>query len=136
MFSFQGVSVVGDDWLEGPPVPIPNTEVKLKYADDSCRVTGCENRYRQHFDLLFLVGLFFRTIFHFDFDFLLIYISYCTNFFFICIYNLFFSYLISYVNFLYKNIKYHLIFCQTVCIIKGWSALAVPHNIFAAFCSV
>jgi len=28
----------------GPPVPIPNTEVKHIYADDSCRVTGRENR--------------------------------------------------------------------------------------------
>ena len=28
----------------GPPVPIPNTEVKHMYADDSCRVTGRENR--------------------------------------------------------------------------------------------
>ena len=28
----------------GPPVPIPNTEVKLVCADDSCRVTGRENR--------------------------------------------------------------------------------------------
>ena len=32
----------------GPPVPIPNTEVKHTYADDSCRVTGRENRYREH----------------------------------------------------------------------------------------
>ena len=28
----------------GPPVPIPNTEVKHMYADDSCRATGRENR--------------------------------------------------------------------------------------------
>ena len=28
----------------GPPVPIPNTEVKHMYVDDSCRVTGRENR--------------------------------------------------------------------------------------------
>ncbi len=35
---------VGIDCGEGPPVPIPNTEVKLTYADDSCLVTGCENR--------------------------------------------------------------------------------------------
>ena len=32
------------DCHEGPPVPIPNTEVKHMYADDSCRVTGRENR--------------------------------------------------------------------------------------------
>ena len=36
--------IVGIDCREGPPVPIPNTEVKLMYADDSCRVTGRENR--------------------------------------------------------------------------------------------
>ena len=45
--------VILADWLgyivcvdchEGPPVPIPNTEVKLTYADDSCLVTGRENR--------------------------------------------------------------------------------------------
>ena len=36
--------IVGADWLEGPPVPIPNTEVKLKFVDDTCRVTGWENR--------------------------------------------------------------------------------------------
>ena len=32
------------DCRVGPPVPIPNTEVKHTYADDSCRVTGRENR--------------------------------------------------------------------------------------------
>ena len=35
---------VGVDWLEGPPVPIPNTEVKLKFVDDTRRVTARENR--------------------------------------------------------------------------------------------
>ena len=35
---------VGVDWLEGPPVPIPNTEVKLKRVDDTWRVTARENR--------------------------------------------------------------------------------------------
>ena len=35
---------VGIDCGEGPPVPIPNTEVKLICADDSCRATGRENR--------------------------------------------------------------------------------------------
>ena len=35
---------VGVDWSEGPPVPIPNTEVKLSSVDDSMRVTACENR--------------------------------------------------------------------------------------------
>ena len=38
------LKTVGVDWLEGPPVPIPNTEVKLKFVDDSMRVTACENR--------------------------------------------------------------------------------------------
>ena len=34
----------GVDDAEGPPVPIPNTEVKLCGAEDSALVTGCENR--------------------------------------------------------------------------------------------
>ena len=38
------IYIVGADWGEGPPVPIPNTEVKLISADDTCRVTGRENR--------------------------------------------------------------------------------------------
>ena len=29
---------------EGPPVPIPNTEVKLTSADDTCLETDWENR--------------------------------------------------------------------------------------------
>ena len=45
VFGFQGVSwIVGADWCEGPPVPIPNTEVKLTCAEDTCRVTDRENR--------------------------------------------------------------------------------------------
>ena len=32
------------DCDEGPPVPIPNTEVKLMYADDTWRVTAWENK--------------------------------------------------------------------------------------------
>ena len=50
MFSFQGTSnqIVGVDCDEGPPVPIPNTEVKLICADDTWRVTAWENRYCQH----------------------------------------------------------------------------------------
>ena len=35
---------IGVDDAEGPPVPIPNTEVKLCGAEDSALVTGCENR--------------------------------------------------------------------------------------------
>ena len=42
---FSGYNLtVGVDYREGPPVPIPNTEVKLTCADDSAWVTGCENR--------------------------------------------------------------------------------------------
>ena len=53
MFGFEGVSEnrvqlkalkVGVDWCVGPPVPIPNTEVKHAFADDTCRATGRENR--------------------------------------------------------------------------------------------
>ena len=36
--------IVGVDDAEGPPVPIPNTEVKLSGAEDSALATGCENR--------------------------------------------------------------------------------------------
>ena len=36
--------IVGVDWSVGPPVPIPNTEVKHTSADDTCRATGRENR--------------------------------------------------------------------------------------------
>ena len=32
------------DCHEGPPVPIPNTEVKLMYADNTWRVTAREDR--------------------------------------------------------------------------------------------
>ncbi len=35
---------VGIDWSEGPPVPIPNTEVKLRFVDDTWRATAWENR--------------------------------------------------------------------------------------------
>ena len=38
------LSTVGVDDAGGPPVPIPNTEVKPCSAEDSCLVTGCENR--------------------------------------------------------------------------------------------
>ena len=59
MFSFQGIfpkykiairksgcdfEEVGVDWGVGPPVPIPNTEVKHTLADNTCRVTGREDR--------------------------------------------------------------------------------------------
>ena len=35
---------VGVDDAEGPPVPIPNTEVKLSGAENSALATGCKNR--------------------------------------------------------------------------------------------
>ena len=35
---------VGIDCDEGPPVPIPNTEVKLISAEDTCLETDRENR--------------------------------------------------------------------------------------------
>ena len=35
---------VGDDCDEVPPVPMPNTEVKLIYAENTCLVTGWEDR--------------------------------------------------------------------------------------------
>ena len=35
---------VGVDDVEGPPVPIPNTEVKLKGAEDTLLVTTRKNR--------------------------------------------------------------------------------------------
>ena len=36
--------MVGDDDGEVPPVPIPNTAVKLTRAQDSSLETACENR--------------------------------------------------------------------------------------------
>ena len=35
---------VGIDCCEGPPVPIPNTEVKLTCADNTWRATAREDR--------------------------------------------------------------------------------------------
>ena len=36
--------LIGVNDAEGPPVPIPNTEVKLSGAEDSALATRCENR--------------------------------------------------------------------------------------------
>ena len=36
--------IVGVDDAEGPPVPIPNTEVKLSGAENTWLVTARENR--------------------------------------------------------------------------------------------
>ena len=40
----EPVILVGDDDGEDPPVPIPNTEVKLTRAQDSSLETARENR--------------------------------------------------------------------------------------------
>ena len=42
--------IVGVDDAGGPPVPIPNTEVKPCSAEDSALATGCENRKMPTFD--------------------------------------------------------------------------------------
>ena len=39
-----GQTMAGVDDGEVPPVPIPNTEVKLTCAEDSWLETACENR--------------------------------------------------------------------------------------------
>ena len=40
----NSLQLIGVDDAEGPPVPIPNTEVKLSGAEDSALATRCENR--------------------------------------------------------------------------------------------
>ena len=40
----KAIQIVRVDCHEGPPVPIPNTEVKLMYADNTWRVTAREDR--------------------------------------------------------------------------------------------
>ena len=42
--SSDGDTIVGVDCGEGPPVPIPNTEVKLACAKDTWREAARENR--------------------------------------------------------------------------------------------
>ena len=42
--SIPCIDEVGVDCDEGPPVPIPNTEVKLICADNTWRVTAREDR--------------------------------------------------------------------------------------------
>ena len=54
LFNFEGADMkypqvglsrpVGDDCDEVPPVPMPNTEVKLIYAENTCLATGWEDR--------------------------------------------------------------------------------------------
>ena len=38
------IYIVGADYYEGPPVPIPNTEVKLVCAENTLRETAREDR--------------------------------------------------------------------------------------------
>ena len=56
LFSFEGVmihlNISGDNGIEVPPVPIPNTEVKLYSADDTWWETARESRSLP--DLIFL----------------------------------------------------------------------------------
>ncbi len=40
----RSVNAVGADGGEGPPVPIPNTEVKLACVDNTRRATAREDR--------------------------------------------------------------------------------------------
>ena len=49
MFSFEGTNLQkrkesGGNGIEDPPVPIPNTEVKLNCVDGTWRVTARESR--------------------------------------------------------------------------------------------
>ena len=46
LFSFKGaiLEIVGVFNGEGPPVPIPNTEVKLTSAENTCLATDWEDR--------------------------------------------------------------------------------------------
>ena len=46
----DSVKSVGVDDGKVPPVPIPNTEVKLTCAEDSQLETACENRQSPTFD--------------------------------------------------------------------------------------
>ena len=43
--SSEAANTVGVDCREGPPVPIPNTEVKLAGAEDTWLVTARENKF-------------------------------------------------------------------------------------------
>ena len=44
--------ISGDNGKRDPPVPIPNTEVKLQYVEDTWLVTARENRSLPHFIFL------------------------------------------------------------------------------------
>ena len=53
------LSTVGVDDAGGPPVPIPNTEVKPCSAEDSALATGCENRKMPTSDSGFFFVIFY-----------------------------------------------------------------------------
>ena len=58
----------GDYGRKVPPVPIPNTEVKLSYAESTCRDTGREDRasplfIKRAFEI-FSMALFFFIFLH------------------------------------------------------------------------
>ena len=57
----QKKETVGVDDGEVPPVPIPNTEVKLTRAEDSWLETACENRYMPTSLLIWPVGQAVKT---------------------------------------------------------------------------
>ena len=54
----------GDDSIEDPPVPIPNTEVKLYYVESTCRDTDREDRKLPDFKnkTVHIGGLFYFYI--------------------------------------------------------------------------
>ena len=49
------LAIVGVNNGEGPPVPIPNTEVKLIRAEDTWRATAWKNRSMPTLVFLFLI---------------------------------------------------------------------------------
>ena len=64
--------LIGVDDAEGPPVPIPNTEVKLNGAENSALATGCENREMPILVASFLLSDeadFYSRLFYFEFVF-------------------------------------------------------------------
>ena len=68
LFSFQGTDpdIVGVFNGEGPPVPIPNTEVKLTSADNTCLETDREDRSMPTQSRSFERLCFFSTLFRID----------------------------------------------------------------------
>ena len=62
LFSFQGTNVLNTVGVfngEGPPVPIPNTEVKLTSAENTCLATDREDRSMPTQALFIRAGLDF-----------------------------------------------------------------------------